>query len=114
MSPVAPQNLGISRQLAVTISIVSVVVALITLTVGASLGVIDSQTVLTFVGTLGVIIPTLVSALKATEAADTASKVSNTVQFSASQHASVLQMLQEHTDVMQMLREWQERNESQS
>jgi len=107
-----PNNLGISRQLAVTISIVSVVLALLVLVIAAGLGVIDSATLVTFVGTLGVVIPSLVSALKATEAADTASKVSNTVQFTASQHASVMQMLQEHTDVMHMLRQWQEKHGS--
>jgi len=110
MPNVPPANLGISRQLAVTVSIVSVVVALLALVFAAALGVIDSQTLLTFVGTLGVVIPSLVAALKSSEAADTASKVSNTVQYTASQHASVMQMLQEHSDVMDMLREWQKQH----
>jgi len=114
MSPVKPANLGISRQFAVAVSMVSVVLALLILTIGAGLGFIDSQTLLTFVGTLGVVIPSLVAALKSSEAADTASKVSNVVQFTASQHASVMQMLQEHTDVMDMLREWQKRHDKEA
>lgn len=110
MSPIPPANLGISRQMAVTVSMVSVVLALTVLTIGAGFGIVDSQTVLTFVGTLGVVIPSLVAALKSSEAADTVSKVSNTVQFTASQHASVMQMLQEHTGVMEMMRQWQEKH----
>lgn len=94
MPNIPPANLGISRQLAVTVSIVSVVFALVTLTIAAGFGFVDTQTLIAFVGTLGVVIPSLVSALKSAEAADTVSKVSNTVQFTASQHATVLQMLE--------------------
>lgn len=84
--------------MAVTVSIVSVVVALITLVIAASLGFVNAETLIAFVGMLGVVIPSLVSALKSSEAADTASKVSNTVQFTASQHATVLQMLQTYLE----------------
>ena len=105
MTTVGPKNLGISRQLAVTVSIVSVVLALIVLVIGSAIGVVNSETLIAFVGTLGVVIPSLVSALKSAEAADTASKVSNTVQFTASQHATILQMLQSYQEDMQRQRE---------
>lgn len=98
MPAMSPNNLGISRQMAVTVSIVSVVVALITLVFAASLGFVNAETLIAFVGMLGVVIPSLVSALKSSEAADTASKVSNTVQFTASQHATVMQMLQSYLE----------------
>jgi hypothetical protein len=93
-----PNNLSISRQLAVTVSIVSVVAALIALVIAAALGLITSEALLGFVGLLGVVIPSLVSALKATEAADTAAKVSNTVTLTASQHATLMQLLTDHLD----------------
>jgi hypothetical protein len=81
-------NLGISRQLAVTISIGTVCVSLVV----AIRSGIDATTVMAFVGVL----TALVAALKSTESADTASKTHNIVQLTASQNAAIHQTLVSH------------------
>lgn len=89
--------------MAVAISIISILVALITLIIGVAIGAINTAALIGFLATVGVAIPSLIGALKATEAADTVSEVRNehqtiktSVEYTASQNAAILQVLTAH------------------
>jgi hypothetical protein len=89
------RNLGISRQLAIAVAIIAVCGAL---AVGLSRGM-DATAIVSFMGVL----TALVGALKATEAADTASKTHNLAhqanalaKLTASQNAAIAQLYMAH------------------
>src|SRR5689334_21949846 len=67
-----PNNLGISRQLALTVAFVGVCITIIALVIGVAFAHIDAGAILTLVATLGTLSAALIGTMKATEAADTA------------------------------------------
>src|SRR5690242_10478609 len=90
--PIPPNNFGISRELAVAVSVVGVATAIIVLVIFISVyGLSDRTTpvIVTLAGALATAIPSLVSSLKSTEAADTAAKTKHVAEFTASQNAAL-------------------------
>lgn len=106
ISPIGRRNLGISRYLAI---VVAISVSLLSLGgLGISLVLADgraetSPSVVTILGLFGTITTGLIAALKSTETADVASKTQDTVQMTqdivsltASQNATIQQVLMAH------------------
>lgn len=91
-----PLNLGISRPGAIAITMISLVIALVTLVLASAYHLVDPPALMAFLATFGLAVPTIIAALKATEAADTVSKVQSTVQYTASQNAAMHQVLTAH------------------
>jgi predicted PurR-regulated permease PerM len=95
-----PENMGISRQLAVTVAIVGLCLVLVAFLWAVVSDRVSETTLLTFVGLFGTTMATLVASLKATETADTAAKTYQTTQLTASQNAAMQQQLMAHCGEM--------------
>jgi hypothetical protein len=94
-----PENLGISRTAGIYLSIAGAMISLTAIAIAALIfGMTDRSTpvILSVLGTIGLMAPALVSALKATEAADTASRAHNAINFTASQNAMLQQLMTAH------------------
>lgn len=91
-----PENMGISRQLAVTVAIVGLCLVLVAFLWAVVSDRVSETTLLTFIGLFGTTMATLVAGLKATETADTAAKTYQTTQLTASQNAAMQQQLLAH------------------
>lgn len=92
-----PSNLGISRQLGSLIAIAGAMMALTAIMIVAILNKAESApAVAAVVGSIGAIALALVSALKSTETADTAARTHRTVAYTASQNATLQQLVTAH------------------
>lgn len=101
-----PPNLHISRQIAISMSVISVVVGCtIMVTVISIYGLAEGSTpiIISLAAALTTSIPGLIAALKSTESADTASKTHDTAEatrtiteFTASQTAVLQMQFNEH------------------
>lgn len=94
-----PRNLGISQRLAVLVACVGAGISVAGIAIAAIAFGVDETTspiVLAIAGTLGTMILGLVTALKASEAADTSSRAKQVAEFTASQNAMLQQVLTSH------------------
>lgn len=94
-----PHNLGISRQTAVAFALLGLGVSLCGMVVAALYYGLNDRTtpvVMAVVSSFGALMLGLVSALKSTEAADTASKAHRATLLTASQTAALHQTLLAH------------------
>jgi hypothetical protein len=92
-------NLGISRQVAVLVALVSALLTIGALGISMLVFGVSQETVpviATLVGTLGISANGLISALKSTEAADTASKTQQVAELTASKAATIEQLTTAH------------------
>jgi hypothetical protein len=94
-SPI-PKNLGISRQLSLTVVAVGVCLTVIAIVGGVVFGRVDGAVIAVLVGQLGLLLPAIAGSVKATESADTASKSHQLTVLTASQNASLQQMMLAH------------------
>jgi len=95
----APKNLGISRQLALLVVAVGVLLCIFGIGVTVlTLGLDDKSTpiITTVFGILGTALVTAMTGLKATEAADTAAKAHTLAEYTASQSAAIQQAIVAH------------------
>lgn len=98
-SPRTPSVLGMTRETGVTLALLCSIIALLAVVMTVLIFGLDETStplVVTIAGTFGLIANTLISALKATEAADTASKTKNVAELSASKTAVLQQALTDH------------------
>lgn len=96
MIPHSPtKNLGISRQSAIAVAAVSVSIVVVACIAGLIFipSERDTTSVFTLLAGLGLSISQLVTALKATEAADTSAKAKSLAELSVSQRADLAQMV---------------------
>lgn len=88
------KNFGISQHLAILIAVIGTLVAAVAIVITILIwGIDESSTpvVLPLMGTLGLMITSLITALKASESADSASKAKETAELTASQTAAMHQ-----------------------
>lgn len=98
-----PRNLGISRQLAIVIAGAGTTFAVMCIAITVIIYGVDENTlpvILPLMGTLGVVVVNLASALKSAEAADTASRAKTISEYTASQNAAIHQALTAHCGEM--------------
>ncbi len=97
--PRPTQNLGITREMGVTVALVASVTALLIIVMAVLLfGIDDNSTpiIVSIAGTFAFTMNSLISALKSTESADASSKAKNASELSASKTAVLQQALADH------------------